>query len=128
MAAVKTASNIERGDTIAQDATEDGMAITTTSAGQNPCPCAFTGILIRKVNYLPSINSARYTHRIILLQTVKSGWSALLSANCSPFRPLISTALCHLPIMQQSALPSADNNIEYHSVENSTQKSFNSKR
>ena len=29
-----------------------------------------TGILIRYVNYLPSINSARYTQRII--QTVKS--------------------------------------------------------
>ena len=41
-----------------------------------PVPCAFTGILIRKVNYLPSINSARYTQRIILLQTVKLGWAA----------------------------------------------------
>ena len=73
MAAVKTASNIDRGDTIAQvatrDATNGGKAISTTSAGLNPCPCAFarwqnlcpcafTGILIRKVNYLPSINSA----------------------------------------------------------------------
>ena len=45
MAAVKTASNIDRGNTIAQvatrDATDGGKAITTTSAGQNPCPCAF---------------------------------------------------------------------------------------
>ena len=45
MAAVKTASNIDRGDTIAQvatrDATDGGKAITTTSAGQNHCPCAF---------------------------------------------------------------------------------------
>ena len=46
-----------------------------------PVPCAFTGILIRKVNYLPSINSAWYTQRIILLQTVKLGWS---TAYCPP--------------------------------------------
>ena len=82
MAAVKTASNIAT-----LEATDGGKAITT-SAGQNPCPCAFarwqnpcpcafTGILIRKVNDLPSIISARYTKRILLLQTVKSGWSAL---------------------------------------------------
>ena len=37
-----------------------------------------TGILIRWVNYLPSINSARYTQRII--QTVKSR----LTADCPP--------------------------------------------
>ena len=85
--------------------------------GQNPCPCAFavwqnpcafTGILIRKVNYLPSINSARYTQRIILLQTVKSGWSALFSVDCSRFRPSVRTALCRPPIRQQSAPPSAE--------------------
>ena len=75
---------------------------------QNPCPCAFTGILIRKVNYLPSINSARYTQRIILLQTVKLGWSALFSADCSRFRPSVRTALCCPPIRQQSATPSAE--------------------
>ena len=51
-----------------------------------------------------------------ILQTVKSGWSALLSANCSPFRPSVRTALRHAPIRQQSAppsaeLPVADNNI-----------------
>ena len=52
------------------------------------------------------------------LQTVKSGLSALLSADCSPFRPSFRTSLCRPPIRQQSPPPT----ITY-SVANITQKS-----
>ena len=45
---------------------------------------------------------------IILLPTVKSGWSALFSADCSRFRPSVRTALCRPPIRQQMALPSGE--------------------
>ena len=124
-----------------RDGTQEGSTCDTCGGEYDYdgklCVCNITSIICIRVtqnihlslsllgqNYLPSINSARYTQRIILFQTVKSGWSAQLSANCSPFR---------LPIRQQSAPPSADlpmadkfadNNIV---VANITQKSFNCK-